>query len=102
MIRQHVIEGVREAANNLPQPIIDGILEHHGTCKIGFFYELFLKQNAGDETDDMEFRYPGPKPQRPETAILMISDAAESASRSLENPPLRRSKLSPNYPDPLR
>ncbi len=87
MIRQHVIEGVREAQlNNLPQPIIDGILEHHGTCKIGFFYELFLKQNAGDETDDMEFRYPGPKPQRPETAILMISDAAESASRSLENP----------------
>ncbi len=89
MIRQHVIEGVREAQlNNLPQPIIDGILEHHGTCRIGFFYDLFKRQNPGEEIDDLEFRYPGPKPQRPEMAILMICDASESAARSLETPSL--------------
>lgn len=87
VIRQHVIEGVREAQeNNLPQPIIDGILEHHGTCKIGFFYDLALKQSDEAEINEMDFRYPGPKPQHPETAILMICDASESGVRSLENP----------------
>lgn len=87
IIRQHVVEGVREAReNNLPQPIIDGILEHHGTCRIGFFYDQALKQADGEEVDEADFRYPGPKPQRPETAILMICDASESGVRSLDNP----------------
>lgn len=87
IIRQHVVEGVREAReNNLPQPIIDGILEHHGTCKIGFFYEQAQKQAGAGELDEADFRYPGPKPQRPETAILMICDASESGVRSMENP----------------
>lgn len=87
IIRQHVVEGVREAReNNLPQPIIDGILEHHGTCKIGYFYDLALKQNDGAEINELDFRYPGPKPQHPETAILMICDASESGVRSLDNP----------------
>ena len=87
IIRQHVVEGVREAReNNLPQPIIDGILEHHGTCRIGFFYDQAVKQAGGEEVDEADFRYPGPKPQRPETAILMICDASESGVRSLETP----------------
>lgn len=89
IIRQHVIEGVREAmGHNLPQPIIDGILEHHGTSRISYFYELARRQNPDTEIDEMDFRYPGPKPQRPETAILMICDAAESGIRSLKNPSL--------------
>jgi cyclic-di-AMP phosphodiesterase PgpH len=88
-IRQHVVEGVREAQDHkLPQPIINGILEHHGTCKIGFFYEKAQEQNPEMEFPETEFRYPGPKPQRPETAILMICDASESGVRSLENPTL--------------
>lgn len=88
-IRQHVVEGVREAQDHkLPQPIINGILEHHGTCKIGFFYEKAQEQNPEMEIPETEFRYPGPKPQRPETAILMICDASESGVRSLENPTL--------------
>ncbi len=88
-IRQHVVEGVREAQDHkLPQPIINGILEHHGTCKIGFFYEKAQEQNPEMEFPETEFRYPGPKPQRPETAILMICDASESGVRSLENPNL--------------
>lgn len=88
-IRQHVVEGAREAREHkLPQPIINGILEHHGTCKIGIFYEKAQKQNPEIEIPETEFRYPGPKPQRPETAILMICDASESGVRSIENPTL--------------
>ena len=93
MIRQHVVEGVREAQEHkLPQPIIDGILEHHGTGKISFFYEQAQKQNPEMDIAETEFRYPGPKPQRPETAILMICDASESGVRSLENPTLEEVK----------
>lgn len=89
LIRQHVVEGAKEALEHrLPQPIIDGILEHHGTCRIGFFYELALEQEPEADLDEAEFRYPGPKPQRPETAILMICDASESGVRSLEHPDL--------------
>lgn len=88
-IRQHVVEGVREAQDyKLPPPIINGILEHHGTCKIGMFYEKAQEQNPEIEIPETEFRYPGPKPQCPETAILMICDASESGVRSLENPTL--------------
>ena len=88
-IRQHVVEGVREAQEHkLPQPITNGILEHHGTCKIGIFYEKAQEQNPEIEIPETEFRYPGPKPQRPETAILMICDASESGVRSIENPTL--------------
>ena len=84
-----MVEGVREAQEHkLPQPIINGILEHHGTCKIRFFYEEALKENPETEIPETEFRYPGPKPQRPETAILMICDASESWMRSQENPTL--------------
>lgn len=87
IIRQHVVEGVREAQENkLPQPIIDGILEHHGTCKISFFYDQAVRESGADEVNELDFRYPGPKPQSPETAILMICDASESGVRSLENP----------------
>lgn len=87
LIRQHVIEGAREAReHNLPKPIIDGILEHHGTCRISFFYDLAVKNNPGEIISDDGFRYPGPKPQCPETAILMICDASESGARSIQNP----------------
>ena len=86
-IRQHVIEGAKEAReHNLPKPIIDGILEHHGTCRISFFYDQARKNNPGEIISDDGFRYPGPKPQCPETAILMICDASESGARSIQNP----------------
>ncbi len=87
LIRQHVVEGAKEAMEHkLPQPIIDGILEHHGTCKIGFFYDTAVKEAPDEDINEADFRYPGPRPQRPETAILMICDASESGVRSLEHP----------------
>ncbi len=87
-IAAHVSQGAEMARREyrLPKPIIDGILEHHGTAKIGYFYEEALKQKRHGDVDDKDFRYPGPRPQSPETAILMICDGAESASRTLKNP----------------
>lgn len=86
-IAAHVIQGAEMAREyHLPRPIVDGILEHHGTCHIGFFYQQALEQQKHGDVREEDFRYPGPKPQRPETAILMICDAVESGVRSIKNP----------------
>lgn len=86
-IASHVLDGYEMAREyHLPQPILDGILEHHGTCLIGFFYQLALDNQKHGDVRQEDFRYPGPKPQRRETAILMICDAVESGIRSIKNP----------------
>lgn len=83
----HVIQGAEMARDyHLPKPIIDGILEHHGTCQVGFFYQQAKDQQKHGDVREEDFRYPGPRPQSPETAILMICDAAESGVRSIKNP----------------
>lgn len=87
VIMSHVPEGValsREAG--LPEPIIDVIKEHHGTTLVYYFYRKQLEKMGGDKTkvDEREFRYPGPKPRTKESAIIMIADSFEAASRSLE------------------
>jgi hypothetical protein len=90
-IAAHVVQGAEMAREyHLPKPIVDGILEHHGTCQIGFFYQQALEQQKHGDVREAEFRYPGPKPQRPETAILMICDASESGVRSIKNPNAER------------
>lgn len=86
-IASHVTEGVEIAREyHLPQPIIRGILEHHGTMLISFFYQQALEQQKHGDVREEDFRYPGPKPQSPETAILMICDGVESGVRSIKNP----------------
>jgi len=86
-IASHVMEGAEMAREcHLPQPIIRGILEHHGTLLIGFFYQQALDQQKHGDVREEDFRYPGPKPQSRETAILMICDAVESGVRSIKNP----------------
>lgn len=85
-IASHVTEGAELAREyHLPQPIIRGILEHHGTLLISFFYQQALEQQKHGDVREEDYRYPGPKPQSPETAILMICDAVESGVRSLSN-----------------
>jgi len=87
VIAAHVTQGAQMAREyHLPKPIIDGILEHHGTGIIGFFYQQAKEQQKHGDVAEEDFRYPGPKPQRPETAILMICDAVESGVRSFRNP----------------
>lgn len=86
-IGAHVMQGVELAREyHLPKPIIDGILEHHGTGLIGFFYQQAVEQDKHDAVREQDFRYPGPKPQSQETAILMICDAVESGVRSIKHP----------------
>ena len=86
-IASHVTEGVEIAReHHLPQPIVRGILEHHGTMLISFFYQQALDQAKHGDVREEDFRYPGPKPQSPETAILMICDGVESGVRSIKNP----------------
>jgi putative nucleotidyltransferase with HDIG domain len=85
----HVKKGMQIARDNkIPQSIIDTIPQHHGTRLISSFYELAKKQSDPDidTIEEDEFRYPGPKPQSKEAAIIMIADSVEAASRTLKNP----------------
>jgi len=67
---------------HLPKPLIDLIEQHHGTSLVSFFYGRAAKNGKGD-VEESTFRYPGPKPQTKEAAILMIADTCESACRSM-------------------
>ncbi|NDW19179.1 HDIG domain-containing protein [Dysgonomonas sp. 216] len=80
----HVEEGVKLAKKyNLPQQIIDFIETHHGTGKTKFFYNSYKNEHPDEEIDESDFSYPGPNPFSKETAILMMADTVEAASRSL-------------------
>mgnify|MGYP006421725985 FL=1 len=70
---------------NLPDRIIDFTRTHHGTNLVYFFY-VKEKENTSEEVDENDFRYPGPKPFSKETAILMMCDSVEAASKSLQQP----------------
>lgn len=85
IIINHVIEGIEIARrNNLPDRVIDFIRVHHGTTFVYYFYKKQQEQEAA--VDEQEFRYPGPTPFSRETAILMMADSVEAASKSLTNP----------------
>jgi hypothetical protein len=86
----HVKDGIDLAREHrLPEKIISFIPEHHGTTVMQYFYHETLKKHkqSGDKAPDKkQFQYPGPKPQSKETAIVMIADSLEAASRSIEQP----------------
>ncbi|MFN7454430.1 MAG: HD family phosphohydrolase [Pseudobdellovibrionaceae bacterium] len=85
----HVKDGVELGmSHKLGKPIIDGIVQHHGTTLISYFYNKAIDIKAEDEPDvsEEEFRYPGPKPQFREAALCMLADSIEAASRSLDEP----------------
>ena len=85
IIINHVIEGIEIARkNNLPDRVIDFIRSHHGTTLVFYFFKK--QQDSGEEFDEAAFRYPGPIPFSKETAILMMADSVEAASKSLKNP----------------
>jgi cyclic-di-AMP phosphodiesterase PgpH len=87
VIISHVTDGVTLAKKyRLPLSFIDIIQEHHGTTLVYYFYrkQLELKGGKKEEVDENAFRYPGPKPRTKESAIVMICDTTEAASRSLE------------------
>ncbi len=85
VIISHVIRGVELAKkNNLPEQIIDFIRTHHGTTRVQYFYRSYLQKYPDREADIEKYTYPGPKPYSRETAVLMMADSVEAASRSLK------------------
>ena len=84
IIIDHVKGGVELAKKyKLPSPIIDFIQTHHGTSVAYYFYKKFLDKNPRAQDMEKDFAYTGPKPFSKETAIVMMADAVEAASRSL-------------------
>jgi putative nucleotidyltransferase with HDIG domain len=89
IIAAHVKEGVEMAKKaRLPEPIVTGIREHHGTKLIRYFYQKALSKAESDAVAvrETDYRYPGPKPSTRILGILMIADAVEAASRTLIEP----------------
>ncbi len=85
IIISHVIRGIEKAKEaKLPDQIIDFIRTHHGTTNTAYFLTLYKQNNPEKLVDDELFRYPGPVPYSKETAVLMMADAVEASSRSLQ------------------
>jgi membrane-associated HD superfamily phosphohydrolase len=85
VILNHVKEGIELARKNrLNQKIVDFIPQHHGTGLIFYFYQRALEEANGEKIDEENYRYPGPKPQARETAIVMLADSVEGATRAME------------------
>ncbi len=85
IIINHVIQGVEIAKkHNLPEVIIDFIRTHHGTSVTAYFYRSFQNAFPEEKVDETKFHYPGPIPFSKETAVLMMADSVEAASRSLK------------------
>jgi cyclic-di-AMP phosphodiesterase PgpH len=96
----HVRDGLDLGAQfHLPKPLLDMIEQHHGTTRVDYFYREAARITREDPHEDEEveessYRYPGPKPQTKEAAVLMLTDCVESASRTLSEPtPARIEKL---------
>jgi putative nucleotidyltransferase with HDIG domain len=87
IIIQHVNQGVEIARRHqIPEMLIDFIRTHHGNTRVDYFYQSFLKNFPEKFVDENIFRYPGPIPFSKETAVLMLADSVEAASRSLKEP----------------
>lgn len=95
IIKRHVTEGLEMARQyKLPRRVADAIPQHHGTRLVGYFFHKAQKELEGKEgekpLDEAVYRYPGPKPQFREAALVMIADACEAASRSMSEPTLEK------------
>lgn len=91
VVLSHVKDGIELAKeNNLGQPIIDAIAQHHGTRLVAYFYAKALKLDPSVQEEN--FRYLGPKPKTREVGLIMMADAVEAACRVLEEPSPSRIK----------
>lgn len=89
IIRSHVKDGIEMLQGyGLPQEIIDFVPQHHGTSLVEHFYNRarLEAQETGDDVLEEDFRYPGPKPQTKEAALMMIADMLEAATKALPDP----------------
>lgn len=89
VIISHVTEGIELARQyGIPEKVVDFIPQHHGTTRISYFFDKALKQaasrkNSKDVVREEDYRYPGPKPQTREAAIVMLADTVEATTRSI-------------------
>ena len=87
IIIKHVTRGAEIARRHqIPEMLIDFIRTHHGNTRVDYFYQSFLNNFPEKFVDENIFRYPGPIPFSKETAVLMLADSVEAASRSLKEP----------------
>ena len=87
IIISHVLDGIELAKKErLPEQVIDFIRTHHGTRRTEYFYIMEKRQHPDEEVDPADFTYHGPIPFSRETAVLMICDSVEAASRSIKEP----------------
>lgn len=87
IVINHVPDGLKRASKaKLPKAICDFIAQHHGKGTTKYFYTMACKANPDGEVDPAPYTYPGPNPQSKETAIVMMADACEAATRSLKEP----------------
>lgn len=84
IVINHIFDGMKLAEkHNIPTVVKDFIITHHGKGKTKYFYISWMNEHKGEQPDDSKFTYPGPNPFSKETAILMMADSVEAASRSL-------------------
>lgn len=89
IILAHTIDGAEMLKkNHMPEPIVDIALEHHGTTLLKYFY--YQAKELDPETNELEYRYKGPKPQTKETAIINIADSVEAAVRASSEPTMEK------------
>ncbi len=87
IVKEHVVEGYKMAREaKVPDVVANFIPEHHGTQRIGFFWQKAKEEYGEENLNPADFTYPGPKPQSKETAIAMLADSVESATRVLKDP----------------
>ena len=87
IVKEHVVEGLRLAREaKVPDVVAAFIPEHHGTQQIGFFWEKAVHELGEAGLNPEDYRYPGPRPQSRETAVAMLADSVESATRALQDP----------------
>ncbi len=87
IIISHVLDGIKMAQKaRLPEQVIEFIRTHHGTRRTEYFYIMEKREHPDEEVDPADFTYHGPTPFSKETAVLMICDSVEAASRSLKEP----------------
>jgi len=93
ILKAHIKIGVEMAQEmKLPKEVIDIIEQHHGTSLMKYFYHQALKEKGlkNNDVDKRDYRYPGPKPQTREAAIVMLADSVEAAYRVLTNPSAKK------------
>lgn len=99
VLNNHIKKGMELAEKyNLPKLVKQFIPEHHGTSLMSFFYNKAKKMMDEKDINEEDYRYPGPKPQSKETAIAMLADTVEAASRTLQKPTPQRIR---NFVDTL-